>query len=210
MLNLKNGCALAEILSTSASLAVTESKFGIVPFFGIIKVSLKITVLVRDCISEMEIVSDKEREAMSDKVKSLQKNLQEIRQHIHEQQEIELDKNEITALFSELQKIAKLLKDMDEQAKHPWYKRMWGQPMTKMFNAMKGKIDFAFQQSILIVNKLNLKVSLKLKDSMERQNKIIEKMESELGALRLQYNTLNKCLCLCIFLVFVLCIVIFF
>ena len=180
-----------------------------------IALCLKITSLLWDCTLELQVVSDKERDGMLNKVKSLHNNVQEI-ERIQKQQEIESGENEIKALYFDLQKIVDLLKNMDEEAKHPWYKRLISgllheKSMTERFNAMKVTIDFIFQKSVFIVIILNLKLTASTKQKVsEGQKEIISKLGSEVGVLRselgvlrselgvlrselgLQYNTLNK------------------
>ena len=158
MLSLNSVSAIVDLIRTIASFSVDPNSVDFT------ELCLQITSVVRDCILEMKVDFDKQRKGMLDHVEFLLQNLQEI-EHIQKQQnitKIRIKQNEFTPLFSELKQIPELLKYMDEQAKLPWYdyKSWWVQlTMKKKFNDMKGKIDFVFKQSTLIVGKLNFKLT---------------------------------------------------
>ena len=191
MLSLKNISALVDISSDTISYASDGGTLVI------IKLCVKTAIVLRDCYLELKFVSNEEREGMLKKVGFLQQNLREIEHTIRQKkQKVESEKKEITVLHSELQKVADLLKDMDEEAKRAWYdfKRIWKylssseKSMTTKFNAMKITMENAVQKSTLIVSTLNMKLIASLKNEVSEGRK---KIISELRTLRLQHNTLH-------------------
>ena len=81
-----------------------------------------------NCITGLQGVPDKDKEAMLQNINTLQKNLQSIE---HLQLWYDLSDQEIKTLYSQLQSINDLLEDLNDHVKMNWLQKLQSEMWSK-------------------------------------------------------------------------------
>ena len=194
-MNLKNASAVLDIAGDVASLLEQGQQH-----VTIAKLCLKTVSLIINIINALKDVPEKVKEDMLQNLKSLQQSLEKIKDV--QQQELhldQLDKQEIDILHSEIKNIEKMLKDLNEQAKHSFIKRMYAYAFQseclqeEKLKAIGAKINLVTQKSTFIVTTLIFKLTVSLN---KRTKKMSEELNSEFENIRCtvasQCNALKK------------------
>ena len=168
-LSLKSASVAADAYSI-----INDSKFG--GPLSYIKLCVKTTTLFQDYIAALRgVVSDKEKEVALQNVKSLQMNLQKLKD-LQSQHNLHVSEQEVKVLYAQLEQAKDQLTDLSEHAKKNWIEKLWHQmwsttSMKDKFKSIEAKVNLVVQKCTLLVTTLNLELTTSLKKEMSLKQK---------------------------------------